>query len=253
MIEYHESYFPAVGKWRKLHIYLPDDYYNSQDTYPVMYFFDGQNLFFDQMATYGKSWGLYDFLENWPKKMIVVGLECGHEGNERLSEYSPYDIDSDFFGGHINGLGQETMDWLVNDIKPYVDKTYRTYVFREATAIAGSSMGGLMAIYALTKYNHIFSKAACLSSAILGDLQADVAASNLDSNSRIYLSWGRLEAGHTHGDPLDSPTAKANLAIEAAFQSYGAATYIYCQEGGRHREADWQKQVPIFMDFLWMR
>ena len=106
MIDYKDFHFPAVDKWRKLHIYLPHDYCESQESYPVMYFFDGQNLFFDQMATYGKSWGLYNFLGNWSKKIIVVGLECGHEVNERLSEYSPYDIDSDFFGGSYRWLGE---------------------------------------------------------------------------------------------------------------------------------------------------
>ncbi|EFQ57685.1 alpha/beta hydrolase [Streptococcus downei] len=253
MIEYYDAYFPAINQTRKLHIYLPDDYYDSENSYPVTYFFDGQNLFFDQMATYGKSWGLYDFLENWPKKMIVVGLECGHQGNERLSEYSPYDIDSDFFGGHVDGRGKETMEWLVNDVKPYIDSHYRTYPFREATGIAGSSMGGLMVIYALARYNAVFSKAACLSSAILGNLEADVRASSIDSDTRIYLSWGSQEAGPSQGGKWESRAARANLSIETAFQEQKATTYVYCQDGGRHQEADWEKQVPIFMDFLWMQ
>lgn len=158
-----------------------------------------------------------------------------------------------FSGGHIDGLGKETLEWLVNDVKPYIDSHYRTYPFRQATGIAGSSMGGLMAIYALAKYNHIFSKAVCLSSAILGDLEADVLAAHIDADTRLYLSWGSQEAGPSQGDPWQSRAAKANLAIEAAFQKQGATTYIYCQEDGRHQETDWEKQVPIFMDFLWLQ
>lgn len=110
-----------------------------------------------------------------------------------------------------------------------------------------------MAIYSLAKYNQIFSKAACLSSAILGNLEADVLEASIDANTRLYLSWGSQEAGPSQGDPWQSRAAKANLAIEATFQKQGATTYIYCQEDGRHQETDWEKQVPIFMDFLWLQ
>ena len=73
------TYSPK-GRNRPLHIYLPDDYDRTDTRYPVMYFFDGHNLFFDRDATYGKSWGLKDFLDGWGKDMIVVGMECGHQG-----------------------------------------------------------------------------------------------------------------------------------------------------------------------------
>lgn len=248
MLIKHDMNFTALNKTRKLHIYLPDNYYESEERYPVMYFFDGHNLFFDQDATYGKSWGLYDFMQSWSKQMIIVGLECGHEGNERLSEYSPYDINSDFFGGFVEGRGQETMDWIVNEVKPYIDKTYRTYPFRQATGIAGSSMGGLMSIYAAGLYNHIFSKVACLSSAILNELDGDLTTAPIDSDTRIYFSWRTEEGGG-----WDGPVAKANLRIASYFENSGSAIHVYCQEGGQHREADWEKRVPLFMDFLWMQ
>ena len=85
MIVKRDFIYTPKGKNRPLHIYLPDDYAFSGEHYPVMYFFDGHNLFFDQDATYGKSWGLKDFLDGWDKKIIVVGIECGHEGEERNS------------------------------------------------------------------------------------------------------------------------------------------------------------------------
>ena len=86
MIIKRDFTYPAKNANRPLHIWLPDDYYDCFDYYPVMYFFDGHNLFLDADATYGKSWGLKEFLENWGKKMIIVGIECGHDGQERLSE-----------------------------------------------------------------------------------------------------------------------------------------------------------------------
>ena len=115
---------------RTLHIYLPNDYDASAERYPVMYFFDGHNLFRDSDATYGKCWGLEAFLDGWQKKMIVVGMECGHEGRERLDEYCPYDVRGGSLG-EIHGMGEKTMEWIVHEVKPWVDNAFRTYSFRE--------------------------------------------------------------------------------------------------------------------------
>ena len=134
-------YAPAAEP-RGLHIYLPDNYDSTGERYPVTYFWDGHNLFFDSDATFGKSWGLREFLDGWDKDMIVVGIECSHEGNHRLDEYCPYD--ANLMGIKIHGEGDETLDWITKSLKPFIDRKFRTYPSREATAIAGSSMGGLM-------------------------------------------------------------------------------------------------------------
>ena len=165
MIEKRGFLYSPKGKNRTLHIYLPRGYDSSGERYPVMYFFDGHNLYRDQDATYGKSWGLETFLDRWSKDMIVVGMECSHEGNARLDEYSPYTFPMGHWG-MVHGMGNQTMDWIVNEVKPMIDREYRTYPGRQCTGIAGSSMGGLMSLYAAAAYNEVFSKAACLSSAI---------------------------------------------------------------------------------------
>ena len=75
MIIKRDFIYTPKGTSRPLHIYLPDNYFESEKRYPVMYFFDGHNLFFNEDATYGKSWGLKEFLDNWEKEIIVVGIE----------------------------------------------------------------------------------------------------------------------------------------------------------------------------------
>lgn len=256
MIEKFDFYYPPADSNRKLHIYLPNDYYESSERYPVMYFFDGHNLFRDSDATYGKCWGLEAFLDRWAKKMIIVGMECSHEGNTRLDEYSPYSFHYGTWGD-VHGIGRETMDWIVDDIKPMIDSRYRTWPHREATGIAGSSMGGLMSIYAAGSYNATFSKAACLSSAVrmcVKELKHDIAFHNIHPDTRVYLSWGTEESGGTratHEEDLLTPTARANRALETVFHQKGAITKLYCQTGGHHCEADWEKQVRTFMEFLW--
>ena len=75
MIVKRDFNYSPLGKNRPLHIYLPDDYETSGLRYPVMYFFDGHNLFFDEDATYGKCWGLKEFLDSWDKKIIIVSMD----------------------------------------------------------------------------------------------------------------------------------------------------------------------------------
>lgn len=191
MLEKYDVYLRPFNCQRTLHIYLPNDYYQSDERYPVVYMFDGHNLFLDSDATYGKSWGLADFLDHYDKKLIIVGIECNHEGNERLSEYCPYSLNSRYFG-RVQGKGIQTLDWLVYELKPMIDQKYRTYPFRECTAIAGSSMGGLMAFYGVIKYNQYISKAACLSPAFglcKKRLERDL-PQNLNPDTRIYMSLG---------------------------------------------------------------
>ena len=77
---------------RVINIYLPNDYNERRKKYPVLYMFDGHNLFFDEEAAFGKSWGMKEYLEDNDTQLIVVGIQCSFEGNERMSEYSPYDL-----------------------------------------------------------------------------------------------------------------------------------------------------------------
>ena len=82
MIIKRDLVYSPTGKDRVLHIYLPDHYNETDERYPVMYFFDGHNLFRDEDATYGKSWGLDGYCAAWDKQLVIVGIECAHEGND---------------------------------------------------------------------------------------------------------------------------------------------------------------------------
>ena len=256
MIVKRDFVYTPKGASRPLHIWLPDDYENSQERYPVMYFFDGHNLFLNEDATYGKSWGFKEFLEGWEKPMILVGIECGHNGQERLSEYLPYPADPGYFHEFVPN-GEITMDWIVSEIKPMIDREYRTIPFRECTAIGGSSMGGIMALYATVHYNRWFSKAACVSTAMgfcMEPLHRDLAASAISPDTRVYLSWGTREARRDHHDRADrsSQTYYNTKSVSDVLKSRKATVKMHCQVGGGHCEADWEKLVPTFMNFLWM-
>lgn len=256
MIIKRDIKFTPANKTRHLHIYLPDSYSQGHELYPVMYFFDGHNLFSDEDATFGKSWGLKEFLESWNKDIIIVGIECGHVGNERLKEYCPYTFRGKFWGGTLKGTGRQTLQWIVSELKPVIDRDYRTWPHREATGIAGSSMGGLMALYGAVCFNDWFSKAACVSSTIspcMTPLRRDIKSADIQDDTRIYLSFGTKEAFRPNPeDHMKSLTAIQNLTVQEDLHRKNITTDLLCQIGGGHNEASWEKQIPRFMDFLWM-
>ncbi|MBO5527353.1 MAG: alpha/beta hydrolase, partial [Erysipelotrichaceae bacterium] len=168
MLEVFETTIPQLTgeEKRKVYVYVPD----FEGAFPVLYMFDGQNLFNDEEASYGKSWGLLKYLEESETPLMVVGVECNHheeteKGGGRISEYSPFDFaDPDW--GKIKGRGRITMKWFVKELKPYIDDNYPTLPQRDYTFISGSSMGGLMTLYAMCKYGSVFSRGAAMSPSI---------------------------------------------------------------------------------------
>ena len=101
MLIKQDFYFNSLGADRPLHIRIPD---HGEPPFPVFYFFDGHNLFRDEDATFGKSWGLDEYCSKWDKQMIIVGVECAHGHNERMSEYLPYGVNYGLLKG-IEPLG----------------------------------------------------------------------------------------------------------------------------------------------------
>ena len=237
-----------TGKTKRLaYIYLPKNYIRyPRRRYPVLYMFDGHNVFFDTDATYGKSWGMKEYLDKTGKDLIVVAVECNHVGCGRLEEYSPFSYENDTLG-RINGKGKLYMDWLVKTLKPYIDKNYRTIPDRENTLIAGSSMGGLMSLYAAVCYNHVFRRAACLSSSVWVDpdqvLQM-IAGANVQNDTCIYMDYGSMEM-HNH-----EANASALMSVVQMLLTKRVDLTFRIVPGGTHCEACWEKQIPVFMDCL---
>ena len=234
-------------KKRKLYVYLPESYESEPDRrYPVMYMFDGHNIFFDEDATYGKSWGMAKYMDETEKQLIIVGVECNHDGNGRLQEYSPINFENATLG-KIKAKGSIYMNWMVNTLKPYIDSTYRTLPDRKNTILAGSSMGGLMALYGATVYNHIFQRAACLSPSLWvssGKVLEMVARAHVRRDTCIYMDYGSEEM-FNHAANAEALISTSHLLLT---KRVNLAFRIV--PGGTHCEASWEKQIPIFMDCL---
>lgn len=232
---------------RRAYVYLPVGYDEEcERRYPVMYMFDGHNLFSDEEATYGKSWGLSDYLDYTETKLIIAAVECNTVGNGRLSEYSPVSFNMPG-GEHIVGRGKKYMDWLTREFKPYIDDNFRTLPDRANTAIGGSSMGGLMTLYAMASYNRYFSRGAALSPSLWvngNDLLPFLKNGRFGRGSVIYMDYGSREFSN-HAAQKRAFCETSNLLIEKnVFLTTRIVPY------GNHSEASWEQQIPTFMNVL---
>ena len=246
MVERFDVTIPALtgDKSRRAFVYLPVDF-DENKRYPVMYMFDGHNLFDDGEATYGKSWGLAEYLDGTRTRLIVAAAECNHEGNCRLSEYSPFDFM--MRGEKIRGRGKQYMDWLVKTFKPYIDANYRTLPDREHTAIGGSSMGGLMTVYALSAYNKYFSRGAALSPSLWacgGSVPDFVQKTKYRKNTVLYMDYGSKEFSN-HGIQQKCFAETCSALIEKNVHLTARVV-----TDGTHCEASWERQIPFFMRVL---
>ena len=232
---------------RRAYIYLPDSYETEPERrYPVMYMFDGHNVFFDEDATYGKSWGMNKYMQSSKKQLIIVGVECNHQGNCRLREYSPVNFEN-YELGKIKSQGKVYMHWMINTLKPYIDKNYRTLTDRCNTIIAGSSMGGLMALYGATTFNHVFQRAACLSPSLWvapGKILELIARAHIRRDTCIYLDYGAKEIFN------HAANAEAIMSTSHLLMTKRVNLAMRIVPDGDHSEASWERQIPIFMDCL---
>lgn len=232
---------------RRAYVYLPESYDEDPERrYPVMYFFDGHNVFFDEDATFGTSWGMNAYMESSGKELILVGIECNREGNGRLEEYSPFTFENSELG-RIKGRGKQYMHWLIKELKPYIDGNFRTLPNRENTLIAGSSMGGLMALYAVTTFNQVFQRAACLSPSLWvapGKMLEMIARAHIRRDTCIYLDYGEKEMFN------HAANAEALFSTSHLLMTKRVNLTFRIVPGGSHCEASWAKQVPIFMECL---
>jgi predicted alpha/beta superfamily hydrolase len=229
---------PQLNRVRRIWIYLPPDYNASNSTYAVMYMHDGQNLF-DDSTSFAGEWGvdeLMDSISTKKKEMIVVGID---NGAKRINEYCPYDMER--FG---KGEGDQYLEFLVRTLKPYIDKHYRTKKDKQDTYIAGSSMGGLISMYAVLKYPKVFGGAGVFSPAFWVGPQIfdDIEKMGKQVNSRIYFYCGGQE-----NETMEPDMMKAFEEMRSVSKSKMETSV---RPEGRHTESVWREEFPLF--YLWL-
>lgn len=233
---------------RGVYVYLPESYdWDQERRYPVLYMFDGHNLFFDSDATYGKSWGMKEYLDRTGTPLIVAAVECSHSPDHgRLREYAPYSFQEAGLG-QITGRGRETMEWMIHTLKPEIDRRFRTLPGREHTFLAGSSMGGLMSLYGVLQYNRVFSRAGVLSPSLWTaprELCALIRRAQVGRDTVIYMDYGSEELqARSSMEKIFGQTVSDLLARHILLTSRVVP-------GGTHCEACWERQLPFLIPTL---
>ncbi|MCW8092191.1 alpha/beta hydrolase [Alteromonas sp. ASW11-130] len=237
----HRFFFPE-GEPRKVWIYLPPDYAKSEKQYPVLYMHDGQNLF-DNSTSYMGEWRVDEILnqlaaEGW-NVPIVVAINHGNEN--RLNELSPWQQEK-----YPDVAGKFYADFIVKQVKPYIDNAFRTHSGVAHTSVMGSSMGGLMSHYMLIAYPDIFGKAAIFSPSFWFSQQAFSFAENnpVPSTHRLLFVAGSEE----HKQVTNN--TKAMVSLHEAQQHPQTNLYSAIVDGGKHNETFWQEQFAFALKWL---
>lgn len=233
---------PQLDNRRDIGVYLPPGYDEGMRRYPVLYMHDGQNLFDATTSYAGVEWQVDETMEALARRgieAIVVGI--ANMGERRMVEYSP-------FAGPENGvgLGDAYLAFITDTLKPHIDRSFRTRPEPEHTAIIGSSLGGLISLYALFRRPDIFGMAGALSPSLWfadGAIFAYLAATDR-APGRIYLDVGTGE------QPEMQKTARRLRRLLMA-RGYDRERLRYLEvKDARHTEADWAARFPAVVTWL---
>ncbi|MBI5372144.1 MAG: alpha/beta hydrolase [Sphingobacteriales bacterium] len=229
-------YFPQLKRTRRVWIYLPPGYSEGKK-YPVLYMQDGQNVFEDT-SSYSGEWGVDEYLDTAKAgECIVVAVD--HGGAKRLNEYNPYT--SERFGA---GEGDAYVDFIVKTLKPFIDKKYQTARGRRHTFITGSSMGGLISMYAVLKYPKVFGGAGVFSPAfwVAPEINRAIKKRGKKFKGKLYLYAGMQE-----GETMVPLMLKAFEKLTAVSK---AEIAVIIRNEGMHNEARWRVEFPLFYQWL---
>lgn len=236
-----DVYSPELGNRRDILVYTPASYERTARPFPVIYMQDGQNLF-DPRTSFAGEWGVDVALARAPRKgrrAIIVGVP--NMGADRMREYSPFDD-----AQHGGGAGEAYVDFLVRTVKPMIDAQYRTDPRSNATGIVGSSLGGLIALYAFFRSSSDFGFCGVMSPALWfaqGAIFPFVRSAPY-VRGRVYLDVGMQEGVGT----LANARAMCDLLTS---KGLNRANLKYLEdEHGMHNESSWGRRLRSALPFL---
>lgn len=252
MLEKVTFYITSFEEERLIRIYLPKNYTKEKQSYPVVYMHDGQNVFQDNDAIGGTSLNLEYYLDKNELNVIVVGIDQNSE--ERKNEYCPW-ITGEYskkIAGYKNyegGKGKQYIDFIVNQLKPYIDNKYRT--IKEHSAMAGISLGGLISIYAMCRYPNVFRNIAVLSSAFYRnqeEIEKLIQVSDLSLIESVYVDCGTKEAGDD--EIINKEFLASNKAIYDFLKEKTSNVKFKTIIDAEHNYLSFRERVPELLAFL---
>ena len=226
---------------RDIDVFLPPSYSRSKRRYPVVYMQDGQNLA-DPERAFAGTWELPRAIEELASRgieAIFVGIP--NMGEARVREYTPF-VDARAGGGD----GDSYLAFLERTVKPMVDRRFRTRREREATGVFGSSLGGLISLYAFFRAPETFGFAGAMSPSLwfAGRAMLSYIENDGAPPGRIYLDAGTEEGAGTVRD------ARELVAILQVKGFDRDRLQFVVDEGGRHEERHWARRLVPALEFL---
>lgn len=238
---------------RDVLVYLPRGYSRfSQQRYPVLYLQDGQNVFDAATSFSNVEWGVDEAAQRLIRKNLIEPLiivAIPNTGEERIHEYAPTRgvIDSTApRKKRSRGLARHYARFLIEELKPYIDKKYRTRPEPEFTGLGGSSLGGLLTLSLGLWFPNVFTRIIAMSPSVWWDDQVIVKMVNkLDQKLplKIWLDTGTNEPGWERARVL------CEALIEKGWHLFDDLEYHEI-EGGDHSEAAWAARVDYALRFL---
>lgn len=245
--DFSSNYLPDK---HDLIVYVPPDYDDSPNqTYPVLYMQDGQNLFDPETSfVKGKSWQMREHADaaieaGEVTPLIIVGIY--NAGDRRLAEYTP-DRNRQMGGGEADSYGL----MLTRELMPWIAARYRVRHNRESTGLGGSSLGGLLALFLGITHPEHFGKLAALSPSVWWNHKSILGY----LNERAPQIWERpklwLDVGEREGQRTLRDVEHLARRLKANGWHPGENLFFERIAGGSHDEASWSTRVQPMLRFL---
>lgn len=236
-----------LANHRDVIVYLPPGYEDESRRFPVFYLQDGQNLFDATTAFSGVEWGVDEtaqrlILGGRIEPLIIVGIY--NTGADRIDEYTPTIDPRQKRGGKADLYGR----FLIEELKPFIDRNYSTLTGPEFTGLGGSSLGALASLYIGLKHPNIFSKLMIMSPSVWWDhgmILRYVQQLRSKPTTRIWLDIGSKEGKFTPGYVRQL----RDLLIAQGWRLEADLKFMEIR-GGHHTEAAWAKRVEPALRFL---
>ncbi|HFI0480835.1 TPA: alpha/beta hydrolase [Streptococcus suis] len=258
----HELEVPFTGRKRRVRVLLPKGYEeNTETTYPVVYFHDGQNVLYSKEAFSGHSWKVIPTVKRNPDitKMIIVAID--NDGAERMHEYAAWKFsEMGIPGVQFGGKGTLYAEFVMDVVKPFIDQTYRTKSDKAHTAMIGSSLGGNITQFMGLAYQDQIGCLGVFSSANWLHQEAFdryIERQNLDKDQRVYIYVGTEEADDTDKTLMAGNIKQAYINSSLTYYRQLIAGGVGLDNialevvsGAVHNEEAWAAYLPDCLRFL---
>ena len=252
----HEFRSRIFRNVRFLRVWLPpgyDDAANSDVHYPVLYLNDGQNLFEAAASFTGVEWQVDETADRLIREgavppMIVVGLD--NAGRDRLREYMPR---RSMHPVMLRTLGRRYPDFLIKEVMPFVEQTYRVATSPESTGLGGSSLGALIALYTVMARPAVFGRLLLESPSLWASNRQLIKESRAVRiwPERIFLAVGTAEAGSPERNRTVVDDVRELAAILRRAVLSEKRLRLVIKDGAGHTESAWAERFPEALQFLY--